>query len=62
MFAAHCMMWSGVGAHHSAAGVGLMGCTGGMYRFSDHLKWSWAVALGYFASILTSIYVNGRGH
>jgi Na+/H+ antiporter NhaD/arsenite permease-like protein len=44
----------------SAAGVGLMGATGGMYRFSDHLKWSWAIALGYFLSILTSLYVNGH--
>ena len=31
----------------SAAGVALMGQARGAYTFRSHLKWSWAVALGY---------------
>ncbi len=42
----------------SAAGVALMGQSKGMYTFASHLKWTWAVALGYAASILTHIYIN----
>ena len=34
----------------SAAGVALMGQAKG-YTFSGHLKWSWAILIGYFASI-----------
>lgn len=33
----------------SAAGVALMGTSRGMYTFFSHLKWSWAIALGYAA-------------
>lgn len=44
----------------SAAGVALMGQAKGLYTFSSHLKWSWAVALGYAASILTHLFVNAR--
>ena len=43
----------------SAAGVALMGQARGKYTFLSHLKWSWAVALGYVASIATHWLVNG---
>ncbi|MEO6300278.1 MAG: sodium:proton antiporter NhaD [Paracoccaceae bacterium] len=42
----------------SAAGVALMGQARGVYTFSSHLKWSWAVGLGYGASILVHLWVN----
>jgi Na+/H+ antiporter NhaD/arsenite permease-like protein len=42
----------------SAAGVALMGIAHGKYTFASHLKWSWAVALGYGASIITHLFVN----
>ena len=42
----------------SAAGVALMGQTRGMYTFFGHLKWSWAIALGYAASIWLHLYLN----
>lgn len=42
----------------SAAGVALMGQARGHYTFFSHLKWSWAIALGYGASIVTHIWVN----
>jgi Na+/H+ antiporter NhaD/arsenite permease-like protein len=42
----------------SAAGVALMGQAKGKYTFMAHLKWSWAVALGYVASILVHMWVN----
>lgn len=44
----------------SAAGVALMGHARGSYTFMSHLKWSWAVALGYGASIGMHLLVNGR--
>jgi Na+/H+ antiporter NhaD/arsenite permease-like protein len=44
----------------SAAGVALMGQARGMYTFMSHLRWSWAVALGYVASIATHLLINGR--
>ncbi len=43
----------------SAAGVALMGQARGIYTFSSHLKWTWAVALGYVASIATHLAING---
>lgn len=43
----------------SAAGVALMGQARGSYTFMNHLRWSWAVALGYGASIATHLLVNG---
>lgn len=43
----------------SAAGVALMGQSKGMYTFFSHLKWSWAIALGYAASIFTHYLING---
>ena len=33
----------------SAAGVALMGQAKGVYTFGAHLKWTWAIALGYIA-------------
>ena len=44
----------------SAAGVALMGASRGVYTFSSHLKWSWAIALGYAASIWVHMVVNAR--
>ena len=43
----------------SAAGVALMGQSKGMYSFFSHMKWSWAIALGYFASIYSHFLING---
>ncbi len=42
----------------SAAGVALMGQAKGLYTFSSHLKWSWAVGLGYGAAILCHLWLN----
>lgn len=42
----------------SAAGVALMGVSGGQYTFLSHLKWSWAIALGFIASIYTHLWIN----
>ncbi len=42
----------------SAAGVALMGSAKGKYTFFSHLKWSWAIALGYIASIWTHLWLN----
>ncbi|MBI1220092.1 MAG: sodium:proton antiporter [Rhodobacteraceae bacterium] len=42
----------------SAAGVALMGQARGAYTFMSHLKWSWAVALGYVASIGAHMVLN----
>lgn len=44
----------------SAAGVALMGQARGIYTFSSHLKWSWAVALGYVASIAAHMVLNAK--
>jgi Na+/H+ antiporter NhaD/arsenite permease-like protein len=44
----------------SAAGVALMGQARGIYTFVSHLKWSWAVALGYGASIGVHLLINGQ--
>lgn len=43
----------------SAAGVAVMGQARGVYTFFSHLKWSWAIMLGYFASIAAHFLVNG---
>lgn len=43
----------------SAAGVALMGQSKGMYTFFSHLKWSWAIALGYACSIYVHYLING---
>jgi Na+/H+ antiporter NhaD/arsenite permease-like protein len=42
----------------SAAGVALMGQARGAYTFMSHLRWSWAIALGYVASIATHLLLN----
>jgi len=44
----------------SAAGVALMGQARGIYTFSAHFKWAWAIALGYAASIAVHLFVNAR--
>jgi Na+/H+ antiporter NhaD/arsenite permease-like protein len=44
----------------SAAGVALMGQARGIYTFSAHFKWAWAIALGYAASIAMHLFVNAR--
>ena len=44
----------------SAAGVALMGVSKGQYTFFGHLKWTWAIALGYIASILVHLWVNAE--
>jgi NhaD family Na+/H+ antiporter len=43
----------------SAAGVALMGQARGHYTFFSHLKWTPAIALGYFASIYVHFLING---
>jgi Na+/H+ antiporter NhaD/arsenite permease-like protein len=42
----------------SAAGVALMGQARGIYTFTAHLKWAWAIALGYVASIGVHLVLN----
>ncbi len=42
----------------SAAGVALMGQARGVYTFFGHMKWTWAIALGYAASIWVHMLVN----
>ncbi len=42
----------------SAAGVALMGQARERYTFMSHLKWSWAIALGYIASISVHMLLN----
>lgn len=42
----------------SAAGVAVMGQARGVYTFFGHLKWTWAIALGYAASIWAHFLIN----
>ena len=42
----------------SAAGVALMGQARGKYTFFGHLKWTWAIALGYAVSIAVHFWLN----
>lgn len=42
----------------SAAGVALMGQARGTYTFMSHLKWSWAIILGYAAGVAAHIFLN----
>jgi len=44
----------------SAAGVAVMGQARGVYTFFAHLKWTWAVALGYMASIAVHFWINAE--
>jgi len=43
----------------SAAGVAVMGQARGVYTFFAHLRWTWAIALGYAASIWMHFLING---
>ena len=43
----------------SAAGVALMGQARGQYTFFSHLRWTPVIALGYAASILVHLWLNG---
>lgn len=42
----------------SAAGVAVMGQARGVYTFFAHLRWTWAIALGYAASIAVHFWLN----
>ena len=42
----------------SAAGVALMGQARGIYTFFAHLKWTWAIGLGYALSILAHMWLQ----
>ena len=42
----------------SAAGVAVMGQARGVYTFFGHLRWSWAVVIGYAASIWCHLWLN----
>lgn len=44
----------------SAAGVAVMGQARGIYTFFAHLKWIWAIALGYAASIWVHLWLNAE--
>jgi Na+/H+ antiporter NhaD/arsenite permease-like protein len=44
----------------SAAGVALMGASRGAYTFFSHLKWTWAIGLGYAASVWLHLLINAR--
>ena len=44
----------------SAAGVALMGASRGQYTFMGHLRWTWAIALGYIASIALHLWMNAH--
>ena len=42
----------------SAAGVAVMGQARGVYTFFAHLKWTWAIVIGYAASIAVHFWIN----
>lgn len=42
----------------SAAGVALMGHSRGHYTFMSHLRWSWAIFLGYILAIISHHLLN----
>jgi Na+/H+ antiporter NhaD/arsenite permease-like protein len=42
----------------SAAGVALMGSARGSYTFSSHLKWTWAIFLGFVAAVAIHLALN----
>lgn len=44
----------------SAAGVAVMGQARGIYTFFAHLKWMWAIALGYALSIWVHFLLNAE--
>jgi len=41
----------------SAAGVAVMGVRRDIYTFSAHLKWTPAIALGYFLSAMSWVFI-----
>ena len=43
----------------SAAGVALMGQARGRYTFFGHLRWTPVIAIGYAASIVVHLWLNG---
>lgn len=43
----------------SAAGVALMGQARGIYTFAVHLRWTPAILLGYAASVVAHVVING---
>ncbi len=43
----------------SAAGIALMGQAHGVYTFMSHLRWTWAIALGYALSVLCHLWISG---
>ena len=64
----HCLRcriaWYRAGAFRAGCtdprlGVALMGAARGSYTFFSHLKWTWAIALGYVLSIWVHFLVNG---
>ncbi len=42
----------------SAAGVALMGIGRGTYTFFSHLKWTWAIMLGFIAGVIAHLLMN----
>ncbi len=42
----------------SAAGIALMGQARGQYTFISHLKWSWAILIGYIGAISVHFWLN----
>jgi Na+/H+ antiporter NhaD/arsenite permease-like protein len=42
----------------SAAGVALMGIGRGSYNFTSHIKWAWAILLGFIAGVATHMLLN----
>ena len=42
----------------SAAGVAVMGQARGIYTFFAHLKWSWAIVIGYAVSVWVHLLLN----
>jgi Na+/H+ antiporter NhaD/arsenite permease-like protein len=44
----------------SAAGVALMGSARGSYTFSSHLRWTWAILLGFAAAVGLHLLINHR--
>ena len=44
----------------SAAGIAIMGQAKNIYTFFSHLKWSWAILLGYISGIIVHININGH--
>ena len=41
-----------------SAAVALMGQARGIYTFNSHLKWTPVILLGYFAGVVTHLYLN----